>query len=106
MRDGPVQGDAAEPAPGDRVADLPAQALVAQAVAVLEVQQAQQGRRRDRGAAQPRVEMPAPRGEEALVVEVGVDVGELCGEAFGLVGQQVVPGEKRRGGDAEQRDLL
>jgi len=106
VRDGPVQGDAAEPAPGDRVADLLAQALVAELVAVLEVQQAQQGRDRDRRAAQSGVEVRAPRGDEPLVVEVGVDVGELCGEAFGLVGQQVVPGEKRRGGDAEQRDLL
>ncbi len=104
--DGPVQGDAAEPAPGDRVANLLAQALVAELVAVLQVQQAQQGRRRDRGAAQPRVEVPAPRGEEALVVEVGVDAGKLVGEAFGLVGQQVVPGGQRRGGGAKQRDLL
>jgi hypothetical protein len=34
------------------------------------------------------------------------DAGELVGEAFGLVGQQVVPGGKRRGGGAKQRDLL
>ena len=104
--DGLVQGDAAKPPPGDRVCDLAAQALIAELVAVLEIQQAQQGRDRDRGAAQPRVEVPAPRGEEALVVEVGVDAGKLVGEAFGLVGQQVVPGGQRRGGGAKQRDLL
>jgi hypothetical protein len=52
------------------------------------------------------VEVRAPRGDKPLVVEVGVDLGEFVGEAFGLVGQQVVPGEQRRGGDAEQRDLL
>jgi len=52
------------------------------------------------------VEVRAPRGDEALVVEVGIDLGELLGQAFGLLGQQVVPGGKRRGGDAEQRDLL
>jgi len=46
VRDGLVQRDAAEPAPRDRVADLLTQALIAQAVPVLEVEQAQQGRDR------------------------------------------------------------
>jgi len=46
-----------------------------------------------------------PWGEEPLVVEIGVDGGELGGEAFGLVGQERVPGGQRRGGDAKQRDL-
>jgi hypothetical protein len=60
----------------------------------------------DRGAA-PAGRGGAPaRGEEAFVVEVGVDGGELGGEAGGLVGQERVPGGKRRGGDAKQRDLL
>jgi hypothetical protein len=40
-----------------------------------------------------------------LIVEVGVDAGELYGQAFGVVGQERVPGAKRRGGDAKQRDL-
>jgi hypothetical protein len=51
------------------------------------------------------VEVCAPRGEETLVVEVGVDAGEFVWEAFGLVGQQLVPGGKRRGGGAKQREL-
>jgi hypothetical protein len=59
VRDGPVEWDAAEPAPGGRLADLIAQALVAQAVPVLGVEQAQQGPHRDRRAAQPRVEVCA-----------------------------------------------
>jgi hypothetical protein len=51
------------------------------------------------------VEVRAPGDDEGLVVEVGVDAGELCGQAGGLVGQQRVPGGKRRGGDAKQREL-
>jgi len=106
VRGGLVQRDAAKPPPRDRSADLLAEGLVAELVAVLEVQQAQQGRDRDRGAAQPGGEVGVPGSGEPLVIEVGVDTGELVGEAFGLVGQQLVPGGKRRGGDAKQRDLL
>ena len=106
MRDGLVQRDAAKPPPRQRVADLAAQALVAELVAVFQVHKAKQGRDRDRGAAQPGVEVLPPGCEEAFVVEVGVDAGQLGGEAFGLVGQERVPGGKRRGGDAKHRDLL
>ena len=53
VRHGLVQVDVAEPPPGDRVGDLAAQRPVAKLVAVLEVQQAQQGLDRDRGATQP-----------------------------------------------------
>jgi hypothetical protein len=74
-----VQRDAAKPPPRDGVADLLAEGLVAELVAVLEVQQAQQGRDRDRGAAEPGVEVGVPGSGEALVVEVGVDGGELGG---------------------------
>jgi len=52
------------------------------------------------------VEVRTPGGEEPLVVEVGVDAGELVGEAFGLLRQECVPGGKRRGGGAKQRELL
>ena len=48
-----VEADAAEPPPRDRVADFSAQALVAEPVAVLEVQQPQQRVDRDRGTAPP-----------------------------------------------------
>jgi hypothetical protein len=103
--DGLVQRDAAEPAPRDRVANLAAEGLIAQAVPVLEVQQAQQGRDRHRGPPEPRGEVGAPRGGEALVVEVGVDAGEFVGQAGGLVGQQVVPGGQRWGGRTNQQEL-
>jgi hypothetical protein len=101
VRDGLVQRDAAEPAPRDRVGDLAAQALVAELVAVLQVQQAHQGSDRDRGTAQPGGEVGAPRGDEAFVVEVGVDAGELVGQAPGLKGEPVVPGSDRWGGNAK-----
>jgi hypothetical protein len=53
VRHGLVQADVAEPPPGDRVGDLAAQALVAKLVAMLEVQQPQQGLDRQRRAPQP-----------------------------------------------------
>jgi len=74
-----VQRDAGKAPPGDRVAHLPDQRLVAKLVAVLEVQQADHGRDRDRRAAQPLVEQRPPRRDEPLVVQVGVDPGELVG---------------------------
>jgi hypothetical protein len=53
VRDGLVQADVAKPPPRDRVGDLLAQALVAELVAVFEVEQTQQGLDRERWAAQP-----------------------------------------------------
>jgi len=79
VRDRLVKRDAAKPPPRDRVADLLAEGLVAELVAVLQIQQPQQGRDRDRRAAQPDVEVRTPGRQEALIVEVGVDVGELIG---------------------------
>jgi hypothetical protein len=69
VRDGLVQADVAKPPPGDRVGDLAAQALVAELVAVLEVQQPQQGLDWERGAAQPSGKQCPPGGDEAFVVE-------------------------------------
>ena len=60
MRHGPVQADAAEPPPPDRVADFSTQALVAQPVAVFQVQQSQQGVDRHRRTPQPAVEQRPP----------------------------------------------
>jgi hypothetical protein len=77
VRHRPVQADAAEPPPADRVGHLPAQALIPKLVAVFQVQQPQQRVDRDRRAAQPAVEQRPPRRDEALVVQVGVDLGEL-----------------------------
>lgn len=73
---------------------------------MLQGQQAHQGSDRDRGAAQPGGEVGAPRGDEAFVVEVGVDAGELVGQAPGLKGEQVVPGSDRWGGNAKHHKLL
>jgi hypothetical protein len=69
VRHGPVQADAAEPPPRDRVADLAAEGLVAQPVAVLQVQQPQQRVDRHRRSPQPAVEQPPPRRDEPLVVQ-------------------------------------
>jgi hypothetical protein len=88
VRHGLVQADAAEPPPPDRVGDFLAERLVAEPVAVLEVQQPQQRVDRDRRTAQPPVEQRPPWGDEALVVQVGVDLGEFGGQPLGLLGQQ------------------
>jgi hypothetical protein len=47
----------------------PVQTLIAQLVAVFQVQQPQQRVDRDRGAAQPLVEQGPPRRDEPLVVQ-------------------------------------
>ena len=104
VRHGLVQRDPAEPSPADRVADLPAQALVAKAVAMLEVQQPQQGGDRDRRAAQPGVKQRPPRRAEPLVVQVGVDLGQLGRQPAGLLGQHLVPGGHRRANNAKHHD--
>ena len=81
-----VQRDPAEPSPADRVTDLSAQALVAKAVPVLEIQQSQQRGGRHRRATQPLVEYRPPGGDEPLVVQVGVDLGQLLRQPAGLLG--------------------
>ncbi len=98
-----VQADAAKPSPGDRVGGLAAQRLVAELVAVLEVQQAQQGLDGDRRAAQPSREVGPPGGDEPFVVEVGVDLGEFRGQLSGFGWEQRVPGRWRRGGNAKHQ---
>ncbi len=55
---------------------------------MLEVHKAQYGRDRDRGAAQPGGEVPAPGGEEALVVEVGVDAASSSGRRVAWSGSR------------------
>ncbi len=106
VRDGLVQADVAEPPPGDRVGDLAAQALVAELVAVFEVQQSQQGLHRERGAAQPGRKQCPPRRNEAFVVEVGVDAGELVGQTSDFGWEQRVPGGRRRSGNTKHHKLL
>jgi hypothetical protein len=58
---------------------------------VLEVQQPQQRVDRDRGTAKPAVEQHPPRLEEALIVQVGVNLGQLSREALEFLGQQQFP---------------
>jgi len=86
MRHLPLPADAAKPSPPNRIGDLAAQAFVAKAVAVLQVQQPQQRVDRDRRTAKPPVKQRPPRRDEALVVQVGVDLGQLGGQALGLLG--------------------
>src|SRR5208283_2245531 len=56
MRHRPVQRNPAEPPPGDRIADLPTQRLIAQPVAELQEHQPQIGFHRRRGTPDPQVE--------------------------------------------------
>jgi hypothetical protein len=105
VRHRPIQRDAAEPPPRDGVADFLAQRLVAQPVAVLEVQQAQQGVDGNRRPPEPGREQRPPRRDEALVVQVGVDPGEFDGQPLGLLGQQRVPQGGLGVGLAEHRHL-
>ena len=58
---------------------------------MFEVQQPQQRVDRDRGTTKPSVEQGSPRGDEALVVQLGVDAGEFGGQPLGLLGQQQFP---------------
>jgi hypothetical protein len=88
VRDGLIQRDAGKPPPRDRVADLPAQGLVAQAIPVLELQQPQQGWERDGWPPEGGGGVGAPGGEEPLVVEIGVDAGEFIGQACGWSGSK------------------
>jgi hypothetical protein len=105
VRHRPLQPDPAKPAPADRVADLPAQGLVAELVAVFQVQQPQQRGDRDRRAAQPGGKQRPPRRDEAFVVEVGVNLGELGRQASKLRWQQSFPVGRWRTGNAKHREL-
>jgi hypothetical protein len=73
---------------------------------VLEVQQSQQGLHGDGRAAQPGGEQRPPRGDEAFVVEVGVDAGELVGQASDFGWEQRVPGGWRQSGNAKHHSSL
>jgi hypothetical protein len=80
-----------------------AQALVAELVAVLEVQQPQQGVDRHRRAAQPPVKQRPPRRDEPLVVQEGIDLGQLGRQPLGLLGQQQLPDRGLRVALAQHR---
>jgi hypothetical protein len=100
---GPIQADAAEPPPPDRIVDFSAQALVAQLVAVFQVQQPQQRVDWNRRPPQPAVEQPPPRRDEPVVVQVGVDADKFGGQPLGLLGQQQLPDRGLRIGLAQHR---
>jgi hypothetical protein len=86
MRHRPVQADAAAPPPRQRVGDLSTPALVAEPVPVFQVQQPQQRIDRDRRATKPSAEQGPPRRQEPVVVQVGVDLGQLGGQPLGSSG--------------------
>jgi hypothetical protein len=70
---------------------------------VLQVQQPQQRVDRDRRAAKPPVKQRPPRRDEALVVQVGIDLGQLGGQSLGLLGQQRLPQRGLRVGLAQHQ---
>jgi hypothetical protein len=70
---------------------------------VLQVQQPQQRVDRDRRAAKPTVTQAPPWGEEALVVQIGVDASELSGQPLGLLRQQQLPDRGLRIGLAQHQ---
>jgi hypothetical protein len=70
---------------------------------VLQVQQPQQRVDRHRRTPQPLVEQRPPGCDEALVVQVGVDAGELGGQPLGLLGQQQLPERGLRIGFAQHQ---
>lgn len=73
VRDLAIDRDPAEPPPGDRVADLTAQALKAQPVAELQEHHPQVGLHRRRRPPDLRVEERHERGEEPRVVQQRID---------------------------------
>jgi hypothetical protein len=85
VRHRPIPWDPAAP-PRQRVGDLPAQALVAQPVAVFQVQQPQQRIDRDRRPAQPPVKQRPPGRDEALIIKVGVDRLQSAGSRLASSG--------------------
>jgi len=88
---GAAQGHPAEAAPAHRVGDLPAQPLVTEAVAVLQVHEAQEGLHRDGPPAGGRVEERPERLEEHRVVKQIVHLGQLIWHDQGLFGQDRLP---------------
>jgi hypothetical protein len=97
--------DSAEPPPVDRIADLPAQTLIAKLVAVPQIQQPQQRLNRHRRAAKPPVEQRPERRDEPLVVQLGVHPGQLGGQALELLRQQQLPDRGLWVALAQHRDL-
>jgi hypothetical protein len=83
--------DPTEALPGDRVRDLTAQRLEAQAIAELQEHEPQVGLDRHRGPAEERVEVLSIGGEEHRVVEQAVDRLKLGGEPEAHLGQDGLP---------------
>ena len=91
VRDVAVDGDPAEPPPGDRVADLTAQALVSQVVTELQKHHPQVGFHRRRRPAHSRVEERHERHEEHRVIQQRVDPSELLRQPQHLRRQHRLP---------------
>jgi len=91
MRHLRVQRDPAKTPPGNRVADLRAQALITQPVPELEEHQPQVPLRRRRRPADHRMEMRRERREERRVIQQRVDPGQLLRQPQQLRRQPRLP---------------
>lgn len=86
-----AEGDVAEPPPRDGVGHLPAEDLVAELVAKLEEHHAQVGLDRSRPPALVGVEMRPIGLKERLVVQQGVDPGQLGRQVQAALRQDRLP---------------
>ena len=84
MRHLPIQRDPAKSPPADRVADLGAQALIAQPVAELQEHQPQVALRRRGRTPQHRVKVLRKRREEHRVIQQRIDPAQLSWQAHRL----------------------
>jgi hypothetical protein len=91
VRHPPIERDPAKPPPADRVADLGAQALIAQPVAELEEHQPQIALHRRRWPADQRVEVRRERREERRVIQQPIHPRQLGRQPQHLLRQQRLP---------------
>ena len=87
----PVQGNPAEPPPGDRITDLPTQRLVTQPVPKLQKHQPQIRLHRRGRTPDPRIEERHERGEEHRIIEQPVDPRQLVGQLQQLRRKHCLP---------------
>ena len=105
MRHPPVQADPAEPPPGDRITDLPAQAFIAQPVPELEGHQPQVALDRDGRPPEHRVEVRRERREERRIIQQRIHPRQLLRQPQQLRRQQRLPLRRRTAYSAKHGDL-
>jgi hypothetical protein len=91
MRHLPIQRNPAKPPPGDRIAHLPTQRLIAQPVAKLQKHQPQIALHRCRWPTHPWIEERHKRCEERRIVQQRVHPRQLFGQPQQLVRQHRLP---------------